>query len=494
MQVWRVTIPVVVTSCVMMGCSILAAWYVHASQQTASAQVVHAMRAAADAQRLVISFREMRTQLREWANSNDVTHLDRITSLHKEVRANIAACTEPDNSASEVEVLDEISAKHALFAEEFQRIKDDLPRPKALALVKEHFDPGLVPLSERFQELQQQDASDVGQYNQKTADRVGLGLVLLAVCGSITGLVLGYLISSRLGRSLVKLAIPMKATAGQLGTSIGPLELAASENIGDLETLMTDMSAQVSTVLERLSKTQQDALRAEQLALVGQLAAGVAHEIRNPLMAVKLLVQSAVEKGPEGRIEGRALNLIHDEIKRQEQTIQLFLDFARPPKLEPRDVDVLEVAENAIALVKHRAEKQKITLTLECLVASAHTTGDPIQLRQVLLNLFYNAFDAIRRDGAVLIKIQHGQFFPDGSQSEQLGLQISVADTGPGLPEEWSDRAFRPFVSTKDTGLGLGLSICKRIVESHGGTIAAANRVPPPGAIFTIWLPIRTSA
>lgn len=492
MQVWRVTIPVVVTSCVMLGCSILAAWYVHSSQQVASHQVVHAMQAAADAQRLVISFREMRTQLREFANTNDVTHLDRIVRIQKEVVATIAACSEPDNFTSEDEVLNQITEKLTTFVLEFEKLKTELTRPQALALVKEHFDSELVPLSESFQRTQQQDATDVGLHNLRTADRVGLGLVLLAVCGSITGLVSGYMIASRLGRSLVKLAIPMKATAGQLGNVIGPMELSASENIGELEALMTNMSGQVSAVLERLSKSQHDALRAEQLAVVGQLAAGVAHEIRNPLMAVKLLVQSAVEKGPEGRIEGRALTLIHDEIKRQEQTIQLFLDFARPPKFEPRAVDVRDVAENAVVLARHRAEKQKITVTIDCEAYNFHTVGDPIQLRQVFLNLLYNSFDAIRRDGSVHLSIRQATPPNDSPLTDQQGLQITVSDSGPGLPEELVPRIFEPFVSSKDTGLGLGLSICKRIVESHGGTITASNRVTPSGATFTIWLPVRS--
>ena len=118
--------------------------------------------------------------------------------------------------------------------------------------------------------------------------------------------------------------------------------------------------------------------------------------------------------------------------------------------------------------------------------------ADTGQIRQVLLNLLLNALDAVPHGGAIWIEVDLSKLTPHEGQT-RTGLTLRVCDTGPGLPGELGSKIFEPFVGTKPSGIGLGLSISKRIVESHGGEILAANR-PEGGAVFTVWLPSTTAA
>jgi signal transduction histidine kinase len=212
------------------------------------------------------------------------------------------------------------------------------------------------------------------------------------------------------------------------------------------------------------------------------MAAGIAHEVRNPLMAIKLLVQATAAPRAGHGFRPRDLQVLEEEIVRLEQIISSFLDFARPPRPEKRPVDVRQLAEAAADGVRARAEAQGVAVGVAGPPGPVVVAADANQLRQVVYNLLFNAIDALPDGGAVTVRagVEDGPAGP--------GLVLAVEDDGPGLPPGLGDRIFEPFVSTKETGLGLGLSICRRIVESHGGTLTAADR-PGGGAAFTVRLP-----
>ena len=228
-----------------------------------------------------------------------------------------------------------------------------------------------------------------------------------------------------------------------------------------------------------------EALRAEQLAAVGQMAAGIAHELRNPLMAMKILVQAAAEASPPN-LADRDLLVLEEEITRLERSAETFLDFARPPEIERRTFDLRQLVGQVLDLVLPRAGREGVRISCESPEDQAITIrADMGQVRQVLLNLFLNALDAVPEGGSISVEIETAEDATDGGPG---WVTVRVRDTGRGLPSELGSKIFEPFVSTKPTGIGLGLSICKRIVESHGGQIEAVNR-PEGGAEFTIRLP-----
>lgn len=242
---------------------------------------------------------------------------------------------------------------------------------------------------------------------------------------------------------------------------------------------LRDIAQQISLTLQRRKSEMQyrerDQYRAEQMATVAQLATGVAHEIRNPLTSIKMLIQAG-RQGVRG-VDADDLEVIESEIRRMERSLNAFLEFARPAQAERKPVHLTSLVDRTLALVETRASRQGVALQRQG--TDAEIWADQDQLQQLLLNLILNSLDATPRGGRVWVEI--------GPSS--LGrLSVRVNDTGPGIPEELMRRLFQPFVSGKETGLGLGLVISKRIAEDHGGVLFAANR-SGGGASFTLLLP-----
>jgi signal transduction histidine kinase len=216
---------------------------------------------------------------------------------------------------------------------------------------------------------------------------------------------------------------------------------------------------------------------------------------------MKILVQAAAESNDASGLRGRDLAVLEEEITRLERLIQSFLDFARPPALKKQLFDVQKIVEPTLGLVSGRADRQGVSLRWYPPRRPVLIEADMGHIRQVLLNLLFNALDVLPRGGTVRIvtrKSRPGRRGSEGGAMERLPaagrwLTLRVADTGPGLPAGLGQQIFEPFVSTKETGIGLGLSICRRIAEAHGGDISAANG-PAGGAIFTVRLPLPAGA
>jgi signal transduction histidine kinase len=246
-----------------------------------------------------------------------------------------------------------------------------------------------------------------------------------------------------------------------------------------------------------MSQSHVEELRAEQMAALGQLAAGMAHELRNPLTAMKLLIQNAVKVRPANGLTDRDLEVLETEATRLERSLQTFLDFARPPAPEKRAADVCQDMGQSLELIRDRADRQGVQIRCELADRPLVIEADHEQLRQVLLNLLCNALDTLPQGGSIRTTVADSG--PTPEQNDELAseectnrptswITIMIADNGPGVPKDLGDRIFEPYVSTKDTGVGLGLAICRRIVHSHGGTIIQHN-APEGGAVFTIHLP-----
>ncbi len=225
--------------------------------------------------------------------------------------------------------------------------------------------------------------------------------------------------------------------------------------------------------------------RHEKLASLGTLAAGVAHEVRNPLTAINVRLHSLSRNLIPGSSEQEDANVIESEIRRLERIVQEFLQFARPA--EPRYVTVS--ADSLLAkvwrLMSGQLEKAKIQLQLQS-PSDVWIRVDPQQMEQVLINLVQNASESIGRDGTISLSARSDTARLDGRSRSVVVLE--VRDTGKGIPPEVQRRLFDPFFTTKEDGTGLGLSIAARIVEQQGGTLhftTAVNR----GTTFHVVLP-----
>ncbi|MBI3464209.1 MAG: histidine kinase [Planctomycetes bacterium] len=395
-----------------------------------------------------------------------------------------------------------VQAGYDHFFEEFDRLAQDGADPgsreEVAELVNEVLTKEILAPAHEYLDFNEQVMATSTKQSQLMADRMVFGLLLLGLCGPVAGLLAGLAIARGVSRSIIQLSVPVHDAAGKLNEVVGPIVLSGGRGIEDLEAGLRNMSAEIGTVVNRLQQSQREVLRAEQLAAVGQLAAGVAHELRNPLMSMKLLAQTAAEAGDEARLEGRDIKVLCDAIGRVERSVQTFLDFARPPALERRAFDLYRVVEQTIHLVAGRAECQGVRIEYAATEEPLFIEADQGQIRQVLLNLLLNALDAMPKGGTVRIELpgSNGRLHvrevgkPEPVQPGlQRWLSIRVADTGCGLPVDLGERIFEPFITSKDTGVGLGLPICRRIVETHGGQITATNR-PEGGAVFTVQLPL----
>ena len=230
--------------------------------------------------------------------------------------------------------------------------------------------------------------------------------------------------------------------------------------------------------------------RDEKLAALGTMAAGLAHEIRNPLTAVNVRLHSLTRTLLPGSSEQEDALVIGRELQRLDRMLRQFLQFARPanPKLTTVSADYLLRRVDAI-LAPHLA-KSSIVLEVESL-PDCWIHVDPDQIEQVLLNLVKNAAESIRQNGRIVLRTRTRSMRVAGRTKSEAILEVS--DTGPGIPPKVRPRLFDPFFTTKESGTGLGLSIAARIVEQHGGTILCDSRVNH-GATFSIVLPLVESS
>jgi len=248
----------------------------------------------------------------------------------------------------------------------------------------------------------------------------------------------------------------------------------------ELKTFSQQMEEKIQKTTADLKKTEARLIRSEKLAALGQLAAGIAHEIRNPLTSINILIHSLTENIPSGDSHREDLKVIEEEINRINEILDRFLRFAKPaPPLLER-TDVASIFEETLQLIRPRIEKQRIGVKRE-FQSLPIILMDREQMKQVALNLLLNAVQAMPKGGNLVLR---GQNSEDGQW-----IQLSIQDSGIGISSEDMNKLFDPFFSTKEGGVGLGLSITHRIIDQHHGKIEVES-TPGEGTLFTVWLPI----
>jgi signal transduction histidine kinase len=225
--------------------------------------------------------------------------------------------------------------------------------------------------------------------------------------------------------------------------------------------------------------------RQEKLASLGVLAAGVAHEIRNPLTAIKARLFSHQRLFDPQSPEHQDVVVIGDEINRLERIVQDFLQFARPAEPKMTAMTAAKTLAEVRDLLAPQCDKQSIELKLDIQTVEPFA-ADPQQIKQVLINLVRNAAESIEHHGRIILRARDGGARLGGQYRPVVILETE--DNGKGIPSEVQKRLFDPFFSTKETGTGLGLSIAARIVEKHGGLLEFQTQ-PTRGTTFGVILP-----
>ncbi len=302
-----------------------------------------------------------------------------------------------------------------------------------------------------------------------------LSMVALILAGLICIVFLLYLRSH--------LIRPLEEIMGRLSSSEAEQKgrMSLKSLMDWIEVLMQDIDA----AQEKLIKSQEGLLQAEKMALVGRLAAGTAHSIRNPLTSVKMRLYSLSKTLDLNPDQKEDFEVISKEIRHIDQILQNFLEFSRPPKSKFQPLKTSNVVDATLDLLHHKLISHGVNVRVIRNGELPELNIDLEQMKEALANIVMNACEAMGDGGEIVI--EEGVNEVDGLG--RCGF-ISVTDTGPGMAPELKSKVFQPFFTTKEEGTGLGLSIANRIVIEHGGKIELET-AEGVGSKFVIYIPIR---
>jgi len=496
----RIVVPSLAVSLALLTLGIVSAWYVHTLQQGALRVQVASVERLVLAEKMVSATRQVRFYLNRFSVSADRENLEAVSVADRTMSDYLTKAEALPALEDGKQLLPDIRRERTELTQQLEKLRTDPlkdSRKAARQLAEDLVAQRMLTPGQRFGELSRAAAGESGKRVRAVADRSVLSLLLLGTCGSVAGLVAGFAVARAVRMSILELYVPIRMAEGKLEEVVGPVRLEKPGNVDEIDSLLENLAGRIETVVDRLQQSQLHLLRAEQFSAVGQLAAGLAHELRNPLMAIKILIQAAAETGGTGCLEGRDLSVLSEEVDRLDRSLQRFLDFARPPRLERHLFDVRGALQQTLDLVAARAARQGVQIQKNVPDEPVELHADPEQIRQVFLNVILNALDMLPQGGNIFVGTTVGEP-PQGraqaanepavAEKGSRVVSITIGDDGPGIPEDIGQRIFDPFVSTKETGLGLGLAICRRILAAHDGTITATNR-PDGGAEFAIRLP-----
>jgi signal transduction histidine kinase len=306
-------------------------------------------------------------------------------------------------------------------------------------------------------------------------------LIALTILGPLIILLIVSYFSRNFTKSITSLT---KATRK---IKEGEMDYRIKDQLKDeFHELVTSFNEMASSLKEHQIRIQ----KTECLAAVGELSAGLVHEIKNPLAGIKVAIEVLNNELDLEDVDKEIFSRVISEISRIESLLKNLLNYARPSKPQHISVNLHEILDGIIKTTEFAIKNPKdpdrlskdINFTKDFDSDIKEINADPAQLQQVLLNLVLNAADAIKKQGTINIKT---------TKNSDKSVEIEISDTGPGIDQESIDMVFNPFFTTKSGGTGLGLSICRRLIEQHNGTIFVFNN-PGGGAVFVITLPGNT--
>jgi two-component system, NtrC family, sensor histidine kinase HydH len=244
------------------------------------------------------------------------------------------------------------------------------------------------------------------------------------------------------------------------------------------------LAEQLSEANQQLKRAQAEARRSERLAALGQLTAGLAHEIRNPLGVIKGSAETLERKLPgEDPVARELAGYISSEVNRLNSLVSRFLDFARPLDHEKRPEEIPPLVDRALKAARERWPQSRVQVERAYATELPAVPLDAELAGQIFVNLVFNAYEAMEAEGGTL-RVEIARKDSEG----RPGIEISFADTGPGVSPELREQIFNPFFTTKNGGVGLGLSIVSKVVDDHAGWIRVESN-PGKGARFCVFFP-----
>jgi len=394
------------------------------------------------------------------------------------------------------EIIARMDESFRLQAQALSELVDSRPGEGAqlVAVAARHRQAAHEAARELF-DLHTRDA-DLGVSAMRSLARTATTASLFVIpAGAVLGILLGWVLLRQVLGPIRRLTLgaamnsnQAAALAGHDPTAGGPPAEPDSQSdevraVGDL---VAGLLRDVDETQALLRESREHLVQAEKLALVGKLAAGVAHSVRNPLTSVKMRLFSLERSLDLSSGQREDFEVISEEIRHLDTIVRNFLEFSRPPKPKLQHVSPSDVVDMTLVLLKHRLEIYGVDVRLVREQPLPPVDLDPEQLKEVLVNLILNACDAMGENGRIEISEDTGFMDPLGRV-----VILRLTDSGPGIPQAIQDQVFQPFFSTKEEGTGLGLAIAKRIMEEHGGYIHIRPADRGQGASFVLVLPVR---
>ncbi|MBU4316468.1 MAG: MCP four helix bundle domain-containing protein [Proteobacteria bacterium] len=335
----------------------------------------------------------------------------------------------------------------------------------------------ILHLCEQYKTMQTEKILQAKNSSHDRAMKFRVFAFLALLAGICLALFLAFLLVSEILGPIQKLTLEARGD--------DPSKEANHDEMKALSSSVHHLIENADQTYTELMKSRESLMQAEKLALVGKLAAGMAHSIRNPFTSVKMRLFSLNRSIVLTDYQKEDFDVITQEIKHIDTILQNFLEFSRPPKLKMQLISPSQVVDFAIQLLEHRLRSYDVTVEVIRDQVLPETLADPEQLKEVLVNLIINACEAFTDKGLIVIEEE-----VEENKKGKKFATLKIRDNGPGISQPNIDKLFQPFFTTKEEGTGLGLSIAARIVEEHGGILDVTS-MPLGGATFIITLPIR---
>jgi len=464
--------------CITVGGGLVSIWHTYMMERLLGAVVdvdVPALQAAQELQNALVMQKGYVTY---YFQDRDPQWLEQLDNQRRAFEGWLAKARQMAETDEERKTLNEIESQYIRYGHS----RDEVTRLYSAGKMEEGFRfqksvrtqfDKIIDLCRQFKSSLAERISRAHQKTREQARMINV-LALVALFGVVfIGGVLAYVLIKDVLEPIRRLAVgPDSAPTYTEANEVKALSLR-------FQTLMTD----VDQTKSKLEWSREHLEQAEKWALMGKLAAGVAHSVRNPLTSVKMRLFSMERTLALTSSQKEDFEVISEEIRHIDTIVNNFLEFSRPPKLKMQKVSPSDSVDMAVQLLRHRLESYDIDVKVKREKRLPSISADPDQLKEVLVNLMVNACESMVQGGSIRIE-------EENSFSEEMGpvVILKVIDNGPGIPESIQDRLFQPFFSTKEEGTGLGLSIATRIVEEHGGRLGV-NSKESEGSTFIITLP-----
>ncbi|GAB6093885.1 hypothetical protein JCM14469_01370 [Desulfatiferula olefinivorans] len=454
-------------------------WYTYRVETMVREVLDHNIAAYQAAEALEIALVNQKGFVSYYVMDKDPAWLRQLGEWRQTFKARLAQIRDRETTPEAADILTRIDRRYNAYVTDKDVVLDHYSRGDQDAgidlhqkLREEFF--AILALCEDYKAHQDREISRARSNSSRETARLRKMTVTALLIQVGAGLFLGAML---IGQVLEPLRILTMKTERRRGDH-PPMDLvkALTDNV---EHLLRD----AGQAHEELEKSRENLVMAEKMAMVGKLAAGMAHSVRNPLTSVKMRLFSLNRSLSLDEDQAEDLMVISEEIQHIDTIVQNFLEFSRPPRLQMQRISPSTVVDMTLQLLTHRLKSYDVTVRLERDAVLPDIKADPEQLKEVFVNLIENACQAMGRGGMITIREKRADTGP-----EPRACVLTFRDNGPGMTAHALEKAFLPFFTTKEDGTGLGLSIAERIIDNHGGAIRV-DSLPGEGATFTIILP-----